>query len=464
MASPSALGGETMPGLDVLCGCPTPRPWRRRVELRLAMVAGALLLPAQALPCAAQAALGAQQAEAITPFAGDPIEPGIWRVAGIVPGGPSTDLEPLRQLVGKAGVVALGESNHTSGGYYVAKHRLFRFLVERAGFRALAIESPWTATESAAAYVASCQGSPEDALQGLLPIWQSEEIRDLLAWMCEWNRAHRKPKDRLTLVGFDVDQPEADGPALLAFLQRIGLGDGEPLVEGVRRCDGVDGTRAAPGSIAAADHDACLEALDLVGAKFAREAKAIVRQTGKTDFEWAKVRRASLRSAEEHSFYIRSDSVRSDEARDAGMADLLRAMQSLRLPKKTRVVTWAHNFHVSKAPMPDPNGDFRTMGTALAEGLGAGYFVVGVIGWDVRLDLGGTCRSEPRPAPAALEGRLHQLGEEYLLVDARTSSSVLDAGAPIVISGADGIAAEHYDALLFLDVSPRMVPLFRPPC
>ena len=44
--------------------------------------------------------------------------PGVYKLAGSEPGLPTGDLEPLRKLIGKASVVGLGESIHTSGGYY----------------------------------------------------------------------------------------------------------------------------------------------------------------------------------------------------------------------------------------------------------------------------------------------------------------------------------------------------------
>ena len=74
--------------------------------------------------------------------AADSIHPGIWRLDGITPGLPSADLEPLRQKIGKATVVAMGDSFYGSGGFLTAKHRIFRDLVERAGFRAIALETP----------------------------------------------------------------------------------------------------------------------------------------------------------------------------------------------------------------------------------------------------------------------------------------------------------------------------------
>lgn len=68
---------------------------------------------------------------------------GLYRIEGIDESLPHTDLAPLEEILDRARFVGLGESVHTSGGYYRAKFRLFRYLVEVLGFRAFAIESPW---------------------------------------------------------------------------------------------------------------------------------------------------------------------------------------------------------------------------------------------------------------------------------------------------------------------------------
>lgn len=397
--------------------------------------------------------------------AGDPVEPGIWRLGGISPGLPTTDLEPLRPLIGKATVVGMGESIHTSGGYYTAKHRVFRFLVERLGFRAIAFETPWAGAEGVATYVQTCQGSLEDAMQGLRSEWHSAEVRDLVQWMCDWNRKHKKPKDRLHFAGFDIQQPETDGPALIAFLQRIGVTAEDPLVQGVLHCDGVSAPPAPPGGVSEADNLACLAALAAVTEKFTQEARTIIKRTSAKDFEWAKVRLVGLQSSQGYNFYLRSNSVLSDEARDFGMAYVLRAMQTLRFPKKTKAVAWAANFHLSKAPLLDPNGIARTMGTFLTESLGASYFVLGLIGWDVFVDMPpGLCGVTHFASARSLEAKLNDMGEDYLLIDPSVQSSVINPDETQEISGSIILPRDHYNALLYLDESAKMTPLYRPPC
>jgi len=141
------------------------------------------------------------------------VDRGIYRLDGLDASLPHTDLAPLRQVLEGAQVVGLGETIHTSGGYYAMKHRLFRFLVEEMGFRAFAMETPWPYAERTAQYVATCQGTARDAMRGIFAVWRSTETGALLDYMCSWNQTH--PTDPITFFGFDVQQPEMDGPALI---------------------------------------------------------------------------------------------------------------------------------------------------------------------------------------------------------------------------------------------------------
>jgi erythromycin esterase len=57
------------------------------------------------------------------------------------PVGPLDDLEWLDQAIGDSRVVAIGESAHYNREFFQLRHRLLRYLVERHGFSAYAVES-----------------------------------------------------------------------------------------------------------------------------------------------------------------------------------------------------------------------------------------------------------------------------------------------------------------------------------
>src|SRR5690606_30956421 len=58
----------------------------------------------------------------------------------IDPEAPLDDLEPLRELIGGARVVAVGENSHFIEEFAAMRRRILRFLVERCGFTVLAFE------------------------------------------------------------------------------------------------------------------------------------------------------------------------------------------------------------------------------------------------------------------------------------------------------------------------------------
>jgi len=165
---------------------------------------------------------------------GAEVRPGIQILHGINANLPNDDLKPLKRMIGDAPVVALGESVHTSGGYSRLKFRIFRYLVEEMGFRAFAFEVDRVSADRVEAYVQTCDGTAEAAISELYGVWQNESVRDLVTWMCLWNRGN--PNQRIHFYGFDTRQPDADARALTEYLERVGRESDDPRVQGIERC------------------------------------------------------------------------------------------------------------------------------------------------------------------------------------------------------------------------------------
>ncbi|WP_052229735.1 erythromycin esterase family protein [Streptomyces sp. CT34] len=148
------------------------------------------------------------------------------RLADLGPGAdlaaPLDDLEPLRDLVGDARVVALGESSHQIREFALLRHRMLRFLVEQLGFTVYAMEYGAAEGRAVDAWV---QGGPGD-IDDLLAPWgaqpqghgtegggtplrglgQPVECRDTLRWLRHHNAGATHP---VRFVGCDV--PMAGG-------------------------------------------------------------------------------------------------------------------------------------------------------------------------------------------------------------------------------------------------------------
>ncbi|MEU5687724.1 erythromycin esterase [Streptomyces venezuelae] len=121
------------------------------------------------------------------------------------PRGSLTDLRPFGRMVGDAKVVGLGEATHNSHEFFTVKHRILRYLVEKKGFRAFALEAPWSTGLRLDAYLLRGEGElkqiMDEEFQGSYQFWNNAEYRDLLQWMRAYNVKH--PKDPVHFVGDD---------------------------------------------------------------------------------------------------------------------------------------------------------------------------------------------------------------------------------------------------------------------
>lgn len=409
--------------------------------------------------------LAAETAHAVAPGDERLVRPGIYRLDGIDPNLPTGDLAPLRRLIGNAEFVALGEAVHTSGGFYEAKHRLFRFLVEEMGFRGFGLENPWTKAEPLARYVETCEGSVQEAMRPLFGVWESLETQALFEWMCEWNRTHPKEQDKIHLFGYDIqDNAAASGPALIDFLKRIGVPEDDPKISAILGCDHVV-DRFFPFEPFPEDrYQRCIAALDETGALFEAREKEIVKLTSKDDLGWAKVHLVSLRHSQEQLFVFFTDQLRAFTVRDEGMAKVAEMIRALRVGRHGKVALWAHNAHISK----NRAYDLDSMGTFLDEKLGKDYVALALTASEVSWDWLGDCGVVPFPrGEDPVEDLLQALGEDYLLVDLdfpRADPPFLTPGKTYDLGWAPIVPRDGFDGIIYLRVSPAMAPLSWPAC
>ena len=113
------------------------------------------------------------------------IDTGLAPLRTCAPGAPVDDLEPLAERLSGVRIVAIGESAHFVREYALLRHRLLRFLVERCGFTAFAMESGFS--EGLAVNAWTCGGPGDlDVLcrDGLsYRIGRCPEVRAQLRWM-----------------------------------------------------------------------------------------------------------------------------------------------------------------------------------------------------------------------------------------------------------------------------------------
>ena len=111
----------------------------------------------------------------------------------VEPSSSDEDLQPLKQIVGNATIIGLGEQTHGTHEFFTMKLRILEFLVTHMGFTTFALENGWDESRLIDKYVLTGQGNLVDLLHDdLYPTWQVQEFRDLIEWIRAYNadRAH----------------------------------------------------------------------------------------------------------------------------------------------------------------------------------------------------------------------------------------------------------------------------------
>jgi erythromycin esterase len=373
------------------------------------------------------------------------------------------DLAPFAALVGDAPLVGLGESVHTSGGFYAAKRRLIRFLVDELGFRAVAMETPRTAAELTARYVERCDITSRQALYGIFGVFANANTQYLLEDLCDHNRAH--PDDPVRFYGFDMQQPEDDYALLEAFLGEVAPVEGEALLAPIADWCHLD--QFAP--VTAGDYDACIAALDEVDALFEARTPEWNATLGEDVIAIARLALVSLRAWETEFVTLQCDLVTSYQARDSAMAEVFITLRRWRYAEKT--VIWAHDFHLmamSRESTMEPVID--GLGAQLAREYGEDYRPFAISAQRLGVNWPGVgCGDIDLIQPDSLEERLAAFGAIDVLVDPVAASSGEDpwllpnALIPYGINGSSDLARQ-FRGVFVLAESPGMDAVLWPQC
>jgi erythromycin esterase len=400
----------------------------------------------------------------------------------VEPGRPLDDMAPVRSLIGDARVVGLGEVTHGTREIFQVKHRLLEFLVAELGFNLFVIELALAESFAIDAYVLGGPGDPEMLLAGqLVSLWQTEELRDLLRWMREWNRTHAR---KVRFHGVDVRTGVRAARDLLVHLRRVDRAElasaaGRalaPIADPVAYQDLV--RRPKPELAALADE------MRGLAERFERRRSSYVSRSG-TDAWWRAAAEARA-LAQMLAWRAATDTAGRVRVRESAMAE--NAMRALeRYGAGTRAVWWAHNAHVSGNAEAAP----RMAGVHLRAQLGPAYRAFGTLlgrgAYQVANQSGMLLTSTvtPSASPGSLEQALAAAGHPLAIIDLRT---VPESGAEAdwlrafqPLHQFDGLYDDHrpegwtnpraivtreYDAILFVaegTVARSLAPVIEPP-
>jgi erythromycin esterase len=319
-----------------------------------------------------------------------------------------SDLMPLKKLIANRRIVALGEGTHGTSEFFKMKHRITKFLAEEMEFTVFAIEANMPEAREVNRYVSTGEGDPKKALAGLyFWTWNTSEVLEMIKWMRRYNLSG---KGKIEFYGFDMQTPTVAIENVKKFIEKADKAFVKPLAQYCRQVDEVWRLLRKTRDFNKVNLEKWYEAAKKVYEYLKANRETYLKSFAAMEVDW--VIQDALVVLQGSQVFMKGK-----RTRDQSMADNLDWILAHR-PPGTKVVTWAHNVHVSKN-----NTTYRSMGSFLDERQGDNMMVFGFAfhegEYTARGENGINTYSTSKSEPGSVEWFLKSSGIPNFIIDIR---------------------------------------------
>ncbi len=336
-------------------------------------------------------------------------------------------LEQLLARVGDARVVLIGEATHGTSEFYRMRARISRELIEKKGFRFVAIEGDWPDAARVDHYVRHLEYPPSEwTAFARFPtwMWRNNEVREFVDWLRVHN-APLTPSDRTAFHGLDLYSLYDSIRAVLKYLDEV-----DPTTARVARerygCltpwqsdPATYGHAALTGS-----YPTCESEVAVVLTELLHKRRSYAEHDGERFMDAVQNARL-ITNAEQYYRIMYYGSRASWNLRDSHMFETLKTLLAF-YGTKARAIIWAHNSHCGDAAATEmaSRGEYN-LGHLCRKEFGSQCYTIGfgtnsgtvaaASNWDAPMEI-----KTVRPAvPESYERCCHEAGIRAFCLDLR---------------------------------------------
>jgi erythromycin esterase len=295
----------------------------------------------------------------------------IWLRANVNPlksvraGSGFDDLQCLVPLLKDKEIIGLGEATHGTKEFFMMKHRLVEFLVEKMGFHTFAIEANMPYCEAVNDYICHDKGSLEKVVAGMgFWTWNTIEVTDMVKWMKKYNSG--KPDSfKIHFYGFDMQSPDSAASRVKRIFTRSEIRMSASMSNVLDR---LSDPYAVIKRKKAKEWHLFSDSLKIIASANQEKLKKNLGETGYVYF---------LQEITLLKQYIEMTAhfSKSDADRDLAMAENIKWLHEQ--PRNLKMILWAHNGHITKKLAPSLYFKISPMGGHLAKMFGNKYYNIG---------------------------------------------------------------------------------------
>ena len=338
---------------------------------------------------------------------------------------PGTDVESLREAIGFARVVGVGESRHDTREQLLLKGLLVRHLIEDLGFRALILEESFPHAESLDRYVTSGEGDLRDLMNRLAGwyLWDTEEMLELVQWIRQFNKG-RQPGQKVRIFGMDITAPALGVQGVIDFLEAAGTDiqlDAQALGLDLQRGDFWPSTWERYAALSEEQRRELAENYEELIEVLKEQRTRLIASSSEKEYERTLLMGEIGRMG--NDLFSSADREEGGAIRERGMVKATLWILDREIAGEKAII-WSHNLHVARSSFRMPGlaeGALEPMGVQLSEELGDAYIAIGgTFGTgSYRADLPPGERVFEAVSEDVMDGALAEVGAPFFLIDLR---------------------------------------------
>lgn len=293
----------------------------------------------------------------------------------------AANLDGLLERIGDTQVVLLGEATHGSYEFYEMRARITRELVEKRGFKIIAVEADWPDASRIDHFVRGFDGRPMFTGRPFAGfprwMWANYSVLRFTRWLKDHNRRFASAADAVGFYGLDFYNMFGSIKVVLDYLQDL-----DPRA--------AESARRRYRCLSPWIHDPSTYGRDSRSSRYRtceNEVDAVLRQLldkrelyeklGEQRFFSAHQNARLVKSGERYFRTMHDDIPDSRKQRDYNMFVTLLAIMQHR-GRAAKAVVWAHNSHIgdARATARSARGEFN-LGQLVRETFGDNSYLVG---------------------------------------------------------------------------------------
>jgi protein-L-isoaspartate(D-aspartate) O-methyltransferase len=259
-------------------------------------------------------------------------------------------LDGLLRRIGDCRIVLLGEATHGTSEFYRMREKITRALIERKGFRFVAIEGDWPDAARVDHYVRHMEYPPSEwTTFARFPtwMWRNAETRAFVDWLRGFNTG-REPEQRAAFHGLDLYSLYDSIRAVLNYLNDVDPETARVARERYGCLTPWQSDPATYGHAALTGHyETCEPAVTAVLTDLMKQRNAYAERDGERFLDAMQNARL-IANAERYYRIMYYGSRASWNLRDSHMFETFKTLLNFYGPD-SKAVVWAHNSHIGDA-------------------------------------------------------------------------------------------------------------------